>query len=60
MANEQTVKVRLVRSLIGTQRRHRLSVRALGLRKTNDVVELQDTPAVRGLINQVIYLLRVE
>lgn len=56
----KTVKVRLVKGLRGCQQRHRLSVRALGLNKLNDVRELQDTPAVRGLINQVHYLVRVE
>jgi len=62
MANDQakTVKVRLVKGLRGTQARHRLSVKALGLRKINDVRELKDSPSVRGLINQVSYLVRVE
>ena len=55
-----TVKVRLVRGLRGTQQRHRLSVRALGLNKLNDVRELKDSPSVRGLINQLHYLVRVE
>ena len=55
-----TVKVRLVKGLQGTQGRHRLSVRALGLRKVNDVRELKDSPQVRGLINKVHYLVRVE
>ena len=55
-----TVKVRLVRGLRGTQQRHRLSVRALGLNKLNDVRELKDSPQVRGLINQLHYLVRVE
>ena len=55
-----TVKVRLVKGLQGTQGRHRLSVRALGLRKINDVRELKDSPLVRGLINKVQYLVRVE
>ncbi|MBK9493814.1 MAG: 50S ribosomal protein L30 [Alphaproteobacteria bacterium ADurb.BinA280] len=55
-----TVKVRLVKGLRGTQARHRLSVKALGLRKLNDVRELKDSPSVRGLINQVSYLVRVE
>ena len=55
-----TVKVRLVKGLRGTQARHRLSVKALGLRKLNDVRELKDSPSVRGLINQVSYLDRVE
>ena len=55
-----TVKVRLVKGLRGSQARHRLSVNALGLRKLNDVRELKDSPQVRGLINKVHYLVRVE
>ncbi len=58
--NGKTVKVRLVKGLRGTQQRHRLSVKALGLKKINDVRELPDNPSVRGLINQVFYLVRVE
>ncbi|MDR3444296.1 MULTISPECIES: 50S ribosomal protein L30 [unclassified Dyella] len=55
-----TVRVRLVRGLRGVQSRHRLSVQALGLSKLNDVRELKDSPQVRGLINTVYYLVRVE
>ena len=55
-----TVKVRLVKGLRGTQSRHRLSVKALGLGKLNSVRELKDSPQVRGLINQLHYLVRVE
>ena len=55
-----TVKVRLVRGLRGSQGIHRLSVKALGLNKLNDVRELKDSPQVRGLINQLHYLVRVE
>ena len=55
-----TVKVRLVKGLRGTQSIHRLSVKALGLNKLNDVRELKDSPSVRGLINQLHYLVRVE
>jgi len=57
---EKTVKVRLVKGLRGCQQRHRLSVKALGLSKVNDVRELKDSPSVRGLINQLHYLVRVE
>jgi large subunit ribosomal protein L30 len=57
---EKTVTVRLVKGLRGCQERHRQSVRALGLNKVNDVRELKDSPSVRGLINQVHYLVRVE
>jgi large subunit ribosomal protein L30 len=42
------------------QWKHRLSVKALGLSKLNDVRELKDSPQVRGLINKVSYLVRVE
>jgi large subunit ribosomal protein L30 len=58
--SEKTVKVRLVKGLRGCQQRHRLSVKALGLSKINDVRELKDSPSVRGLINQLHYLVRVE
>ena len=60
MANPPTVKVRLVKGLRGCQARHRLGVKALGLSKINDVRELKDSPSVRGLINQLHYLVRVE
>ncbi len=55
-----TVTVRLVKGLRGTQSRHRLSVKALGLGKLNSVRALKDSPQVRGLINQLHYLVKVE
>lgn len=54
-----TVKVKLVRSPIGTKQSHRDTVRGLGLRKLNSVSELEDTPAVRGMIDKIAYLVRV-
>ncbi|WP_338846988.1 50S ribosomal protein L30 [Massilia sp. W12] len=57
MAN--TIKVKLVKGLIGTQQSHRATVRGLGLRRLNSVSELEDTPAVRGMINKVSYLVKV-
>jgi large subunit ribosomal protein L30 len=54
-----TVKIQLVRSLIATRQDHRATVRGLGLRRVNSVSELQDTPAVRGMINKVSYLVKV-
>jgi large subunit ribosomal protein L30 len=56
----KTIKVRLFKSPNSCQQRHRDSVKALGLRKLNDVRELKDSPSVRGLINQVSYLVRIE
>ncbi|MGQ9725152.1 MAG: 50S ribosomal protein L30 [Tepidimonas sp.] len=59
MATQHTVKVKLVRSPIGCKESHRATVRGLGLRKLGSVRELQDTPAVRGMINKVSYLVQV-
>jgi large subunit ribosomal protein L30 len=59
MADEKKIKVKLVRSLIGTKGEHRLCVRGLGLRRINHTVEVIDTPANRGMINKVTYLVKV-
>jgi large subunit ribosomal protein L30 len=55
-----TVKVTLVKSIIGRLEAHRATVKGLGLRRMHHTVELQDTPAIRGMINKVNYLLKVE
>jgi len=57
---EKKVKVTLVRSLIGTKESHRATVRGLGLRRLHSSSVLEDTPAVRGMINKVSYLLKCE
>jgi large subunit ribosomal protein L30 len=54
------VKVTLIKSVIGRIESHRACVRGLGLRRLNDTVEVLDTPANRGMINKVNYLLKVE
>lgn len=54
------VRVTLVRSISSTPRRHRLWVRGLGLKRMHQTVEVEDTPANRGMINRAAYLLRVE
>ncbi len=59
MTTQTTVKVQLVRSSIGTKQSHRDTVRGLGLRKLNSTSELQDTPAVRGMINKISYLVKI-
>jgi large subunit ribosomal protein L30 len=58
--SDKKVKVTLVKSVIGTKQDHRATVRGLGLRRMNQTVELQDTPAVRGMINKVAYLVKCE
>jgi large subunit ribosomal protein L30 len=55
-----TIKVTLVRSLIGRIEAHKATVKGLGLRRMHHTVEVQDTPAIRGMINAVNYLLKVE
>jgi large subunit ribosomal protein L30 len=54
------IKVKLVKSTAGCKTGHRATVRGLGLRRINQTVELRDTPAVRGMIETVAYLVRVE
>ena len=60
MAEGKKIKVTLIKSMIGTKGIHRQSVRGLGLRRINHTVEVLDTPANRGMINKVTYLVRVE
>lgn len=61
MANAgKKVKVTLVKSTIGTIKSHRECVRGLGLRRMHHTVEVEDTPAVRGMINKVSYLVKCE
>jgi large subunit ribosomal protein L30 len=57
---QHKIRVTLARSLIGALESHRACVKGLGLRHLNDTVELPDTPAVRGMINKVAYLLKWE
>jgi large subunit ribosomal protein L30 len=59
MSDKKTVTVKLVRSPIGTKQSHRDTVRGLGLRKLNSQAVLEDTPAVRGMINKIAYLVQV-
>ena len=57
---QKTLKVTLLKELAGTKTDHRATVRGLGLRRVNHTVEVVDTPAVRGMVNKVAYLVRVE
>jgi len=54
------IKVRLLKSTNTIKRTHRATVRGLGLKRIDHVVEVVDTPAVRGMINKVNYLVRIE
>ena len=59
MADKKTLTVQLVKSVAGTRQSHRDTVRGLGLRKLNSQSVLEDTPAVRGMINKIAYLVQV-
>ena len=54
------IKVTLVKGLTATKHTHRESVKGLGLKRRSQTVEVEDTPAVRGMINRVSYLVKVE
>ena len=58
--SKKTVKVTLVKSKHGRLKAHRACVAGLGLRRMHQTVEVIDTPANRGMIDKVSYLLRVE
>lgn len=60
MTEKKTLKVTLVRSPIGCRASHRATVVGLGLRRLNSSSVLEDTPAVRGMIDKVAYLVRVQ
>jgi large subunit ribosomal protein L30 len=59
-ATKKTLKVRQVRSGIGFPRGQRQTLRGLGLRRMQQLVEVEDTPAVRGMITSITHLVRVE
>jgi large subunit ribosomal protein L30 len=54
------IRIKLLKSIAGCKQGHRDTVRGLGLKRINHVVELADTPEVRGMINRVNYLVRIE
>ena len=57
---QKRIKVTLVRSPIGYQPKHRACVRGLGLKRVRHCVVLEDTPSVRGMVNKIQYMVRVE
>ncbi|HYT15361.1 MAG TPA: 50S ribosomal protein L30 [Burkholderiales bacterium] len=57
---DKKIRVTLVKSINGCSERHRATVRGLGLRRLHQTVELKDTPQVRGMLNHVGYLVRLE
>ena len=60
MSSEGKLRVTWVKSSIGYSQRQKGTIRALGLRRLGDVVEHNDTPEVRGMLNKVSHLVQVE
>ena len=58
--SEKSIRVTLVKSPAGRLKKHKACVAGLGLRRIGHTVEVEDTPSVRGMINRVNYMLRVE
>ncbi|MCD6585517.1 MAG: 50S ribosomal protein L30 [Desulfobacteraceae bacterium] len=54
------IKITLVKSMNGRPEKHRKVLRGMGLTKMNKTVELQDTPSIRGMVNKVTHLVKVE
>jgi large subunit ribosomal protein L30 len=59
MAEKQMMKVQLVRSSAHRLAKHKACVRGLGLRRMHQVVDVEDTPATRGMVNKVSYMVKV-
>ena len=57
---KKTIKVTQVKSSIGRLPKHKASLTGLGLRRIGHTVEVEDTPSVRGMINAVYYMVKVE
>jgi len=59
MAENATIRIKLVKSPICTPEKHKVIVRALGLKRMNQVVERPDNPSFRGMVAKVPHLLRI-
>jgi len=60
MTKKNTIRVRQFKSGIGYSKSQRATLVGLGIRRMNQVVELEDTPSVRGMVNKVNHLVRIE
>lgn len=59
MASDKTIRITLTRSVFGRLKNHRDCVRGLGLRRIGHIVDVEDTPSTRGMINKVAYMVSV-
>ena len=56
----KTIRVTQTKSIIGRLKTHKACISGLGLRRINHTVEVEDTPAIRGMINKVSYMVSIE
>ena len=59
MSDKKTMRVTLVRSMNGRLASHKACVTGLGLRRMHQIVEVEDTPSTRGMLNKVSYMVKV-
>lgn len=59
-SDNKTLSVQLIKSLIGKRKEHRRIITGLGLKRINSIAILQDSPSIRGMINKVSYMVKVE
>ena len=57
---DRKISVTLIKSPIGTLPKHKLCLKGLGLRRMHQSVSVEDTPAVRGMVNKISYMLKVD
>ena len=57
---ENRLSVKLVKSIIGRLPAHKATINGLGLKRINQIVILEDTPSIRGMINKVSYMIEVK
>ena len=53
------IKIKYYRSIIGAPKKHKIMVKTLGFRKLNQVIEREDTPAVRGVVEKIPHLIKI-
>lgn len=59
MLVEKRIKIKQIKGLIGVRTSHKSCVKGLGLKRIGQVVELVDTPSIRGMVDKVSYLVKI-
>lgn len=59
MTEKKTIKIKYYRSIIGAPKKHKIMVKTLGFKRLNQVIEREDTPAVRGVVAKIPHLVKI-